>query len=776
MDFVKREESNILDEENYKIYMENLQKSHQIDPTDYQHTISMEQLHQAVVQSSLNSSTIMHNFQLPISPRQMSTLMLKTNHLTRSLNFNELPTHLPKNLAMDMEILGLPNDLSQNLRHEDLLTQNLSRNVDNIMLARTLNNDLELQNSLAHIQNLQEQELSRNLSTEMTHNLNRINNLSHNINREISHDLGNEIDLTHLSRQNLEQDIIMNQEESRRSPLCQNVDSNLLEQHITQRLEQHMALKLDQAVERIDQNQRFDQTLAHRLDQSLAQRLDPLSPRLLNGSVLHDQRVLEQHEHLFPLPMHIKSEQEDDGYFYDNINQGMSSSNTGINGEIPPHPDHSTPQPNTNIHQDSLYTHPVYNNHNISVPALNPIDLYSRPQNYVQNYVTENPQNLVVHRQYDNSSPYTEDLKKLRPDSVKKDIKTAQPKENLKPTDQNKMYYEYANDYVLVGKNESDSNSKLNEELAMSIKGEYICYKCNEVFPSKRVLKQHAKLCENTDGTDAEKQGKFSCSQCPYRCQSPAILKIHERTHTGEKPYACTFCEYKSGQKNNVAKHILVHMKAKPFGCQYCDYRCAQKNNLVVHERTHTGDKPFACPYCDYRTVQKPNLVKHMYLHTDQKPFSCDLCNYRCVQKANLTKHKQRHMNEKDGDKIDIKTQVKPYKPRQKSVKCPLCPYRCVQKSSLEKHMQYKHIDTECQDNLDCGLNLMKSVCDSKTVITDHHSEATHDHHSEATHDHHSDDHGLNLMKNGHLTNNEHVSVFRKCGKDSRSENSAGTF
>ncbi|XP_045770868.1 zinc finger protein 37 homolog isoform X2 [Maniola jurtina] len=771
MDFVKREESNILDEENYKIYMENLQKSHQIDTTDYQHTISMEQLHQAVVQSSLNSSTIVHNFQLPISPRQMSTLMLKTNHLTRSLNFNELPTHLPKNLAMDMEILGLPNDLSQNLRHEDLLTQNLSRNVDNIMLARTLNNDLELQNSLAHIQNLQEQELSRNLSTEMTHNLNRINNLSHNINREISHDLGNEIDLTHLSRQNLEQDIIMNQEESRRSPLGQNVDSNLLEQHISQRLEQHMALKLDQAVERIDQNQRFDQTLAQRLDQSLAQRLDPLpsrlDSRLLNGNVLHDQRVLEQAEHLFPLPMHIKSEQEDDGYFYDNINQGMSSSNTGMNGEIPPHSDHSTPQPNTNIHQDSLYTHTVYNNHNISVPALNPIDLYSRPQNYVQNYVTENPQNLVVHRQYDNSSPYTEDLKKLRQDSVKKDAKTAQPKENLKPTDQNKMYYEYANDYVIVGKNENDSNSKLNEELAMSIKGEYICYKCNEVFPSKRVLKQHAKLCDNADGTDAEKQGKFSCSQCAYRCQSPAILKIHERTHTGEKPYACTFCEYKSGQKNNVAKHILVHMKAKPFGCQYCDYRCAQKNNLVVHERTHTGDKPFACPYCDYRTVQKPNLVKHMYLHTDQKPFSCDLCNYRCVQKANLTKHKQRHMNEKDGDKIDIKTQVKPYKPRQKSVKCPLCPYRCVQKSSLEKHMQYKHVDAECQDNLDCGLNLMKSVCDTKTVITDHHSEVAHDHHSEATHDHHSDDHGLNLMKNGHLTNNEHVSVFRKCVKDS---------
>lgn len=154
-------------------------------------------------------------------------------------------------------------------------------------------------------------------------------------------------------------------------------------------------------------------------------------------------------------------------------------------------------------------------------------------------------------------------------------------------------------------------------------------------------------------------------------------------------------------------------MKEKPFRCQYCDYKCAQKNNLVVHERTHTGYKPFACPYCDYRTVQKPNLVKHMYLHTDQKPFSCDVCNYRCVQKTNLTKHKQRHLNEKDGDKVDVKSQIKPYRPRQKSVKCPHCPYRCVQKASLEKHIIFKH-NTELSN--DQGLNLMKNTDCEETI------------------------------------------------------------
>lgn len=390
-----------------------------------------------------------------------------------------------------------------------------------------------------------------------------------------------------------------------------------------------------------------------------------------------------------------------------------------FSGHIPVHAEH---QPTVNLPDNQMY---IYNNHNISsVPALNPIDLYSRPQNYVQNYTSrENPQNLVVHRQYDNASPYQDEFKKFQQDGVEENggKEKEEPKENLKPTDQNKIYFsEYSqNLYTNSEKNENDSNDNkltISEDLSM-IKGEYVCYKCNNIFPSKRGLKQHAKVCsENGENEESgEKLGKFSCSQCAYRCQSPAILKIHERTHTGEKPFSCTFCDYKSGQKNNVAKHILVHMKEKPFRCQYCEYRCAQKNNLVVHERTHTGYKPFACPYCDYRTVQKPNLVKHMYLHTDQKPFSCDMCSYRCVQKTNLTKHKQRHLNEKQGDKVEVKSQVKPYRPRQKSVKCPFCTYRCVQKSSLEKHLQFKHSGQSVEQFEQCVQSDEK--CETSEII-----------------------------------------------------------
>lgn len=638
MDFVKREDHNVIDDDNYKFYIESLQKSHQLDTGEYQHAaISMEQLHHAMQSTVANS--IVHNFQLPLSPRQMSSLMLKTNHLQRNLNFNDIPAHLPRNLTTDLDLVhNLATELPQNLnRHEDLLGQNLSRNLD-LSLVRSLGNDLELQSNLNQI--------AQNINDNLNAELSRINDLR----SDIPHDLSHEIDLSHHLNRDQE---ILSHDDQRRA-IC--VPDSVLEQSLGQ--------------------------------------------RLVNGNMNVDR--LDQQEAMIPMPFHIKAEQEDDGYFYDNINQGIPDVGN-LNG-LPP-----DQQPQPSLHTDNqMY---VYSNH-VNVPALNSIDLYSR-QNYVQNFtnIRDNPQNLVVHRQYDNASPYQEDFKKLRQDGGVQNggkEKVEQPKENLKPTDQNKIFYADYNPNFSEAKNENDGSvrNKITEDISMNIKGQYVCYKCNDVFPSKRGLKHHSKTCTDNDQS-IEKVGKFSCSQCAYRCQSPAILKIHERTHSGEKPFSCTYCDYKSGQKNNVAKHILVHMKEKPFRCQYCDYRCAQKNNLVVHERTHTGYKPFACPFCAYRTVQKPNLVKHMYLHTDQKPFSCDMCSYRCVQKTNLTKHKLRHLNEKDGEKIEIKNQIKPYRPRQKSVKCPNCPYRCVQKSSMDKHMQYKH-NEDCIENFDHEDGLMK--------------------------------------------------------------------
>lgn len=229
----------------------------------------MEQLHQAM-QSSINGSL---NFQLPLSPRQMSTLMLKTNHLSRSLNFNEIPAHLTRG-DIDM-VQNLTNELPQITRPEDLvLTQNLSRNLD-LTLARTLSNELE-QNGITQtlVQNLTEQELTRTLNNDLCH---IIRNDINQIRTDIPHNSTHELDLSHHMNRQIEQEIL-NQSEPRR--MVQLQDGQLIDQNLAQRLEQ----------------------------------------RLVNTNLLHEQRI-EQNEQLLPMPFHIKSEQDDDGYFYENINQ-----------------------------------------------------------------------------------------------------------------------------------------------------------------------------------------------------------------------------------------------------------------------------------------------------------------------------------------------------------------------------------------------------------------------------------------------------------------------
>lgn len=257
-----------------------LQKSTEMD---YQHTaISMEQLHQAMqttLQSSLNATTIVHNFQLPLSPRQMSTLMLKTNHLTR--NFSEIPAHIPRNLEMEL-VQNLSQELPHNLRHEDL-----SRNLD-LSLPRL--NELELQNNLA--QQILTEDLRIN---DLSQNLSRINEvLPQNLTMELPQNLSHDIDLSHhLNRQNIEQEL---HEEARRM-----VHDHLIEQSISQRI-----------------------------DQNLGQRLDQMQ-RIVPNITIHENQRLD-HDNLIPMPFHIKSEQEDDGYFYENINQGVNVN--GLNSKL----------------------------------------------------------------------------------------------------------------------------------------------------------------------------------------------------------------------------------------------------------------------------------------------------------------------------------------------------------------------------------------------------------------------------------------------------------
>jgi len=82
------------------------------------------------------------------------------------------------------------------------------------------------------------------------------------------------------------------------------------------------------------------------------------------------------------------------------------------------------------------------------------------------------------------------------------------------------------------------------------------------------------------------------------------------------------FGELKSKNRNRVNKSSKIPTirtegtKEKPMHhCTVCQRGFLNKSNIKVHLRTHTGEKPFRCETCNKTFRQKAHLLKHYQIH-----------------------------------------------------------------------------------------------------------------------------------------------------------------
>uniref|UniRef100_A0A673YE09 C2H2-type domain-containing protein n=1 Tax=Salmo trutta TaxID=8032 RepID=A0A673YE09_SALTR len=108
--------------------------------------------------------------------------------------------------------------------------------------------------------------------------------------------------------------------------------------------------------------------------------------------------------------------------------------------------------------------------------------------------------------------------------------------------------------------------------------------------------------------SDHSQETGFFCIK-GFSC--PQKVEIHQRVHTGVKPFSCSQCEKRFSQSGDLKRHQRVHTGEKPFSCPQCEKRFSLAGNLKMHLKVHKGERPFACTHCGKRFSERSYLKIH---------------------------------------------------------------------------------------------------------------------------------------------------------------------
>ncbi|XP_008156585.2 zinc finger protein 296 [Eptesicus fuscus] len=200
-----------------------------------------------------------------------------------------------------------------------------------------------------------------------------------------------------------------------------------------------------------------------------------------------------------------------------------------------------------------------------------------------------------------------------------------------------------------------------------------------------------------------------TCPVCMKTLSSFSNLKVHMRSHTGERPYACDQCPYACAQSSKLNRHKKTHQQLQPQSPDMAKASHEQASAAPPEPAAHAA-APARTVLCsregagaaDTAGVQEPgapgggaqagpggdswgaamkeersNSAQIQEKLPKKTPKTvgkshgpggrCEFCGKHFTNSSNLTVHRRSHTGER------------PYT-------CELCPYACAQSSKLNRH------------------------------------------------------------------------------------------